>query len=346
MSRTRGSSSSSSSSSSAAAAPRGEPVTAAPKRGRPAGSKNVTPAAAAQTPAAVAPGEEDPYLSGRKSTRASDYKFVESTLNSEHTVRMWYESMTPALAKSTVTSYLTQFRKLVGWKQELAPSKTMLKFIKENLPAIYLKIKNMVLMLNTKKSMVGWFVHFIDHVPLLRDDAAFMQLEAVKDVRIYFTTLKIKSSQMTVDRNNDLYFPLESEVRDRIQTRLDLKERAFALIMLEYPARNDLNVLLTDVDPARMPKTKNWLYLPTDETTDFAQLQINDFKTKNFAHKYITNPTMTEATDMVIRQYVNKADIQPGKPVFFATKEAMSDFSKRIVEALGYGYISENFWRR
>lgn len=297
----------------------------------------------------VAASTNDEYLLGRKPSRIApnDASLTAADFNSKHRIRAWYESLGPQkLATSTVNSYASQYNKLDEWRKELAQNKTNLQFLKENLGDIVNRIVNLDSSMNTKKGIFAWLLHLIDHFPLTRNDLALLKSDAMADIRLKNNVYKIKSTELSLQRGEDLAYPLESEVRSRL-AKLTPEEKLFAMIMLEYPARNDLNVYLTDSDPTRLSKQKNYMYVPHDETKP-VELKINDFKTKGFIEKYVTDPKLSQPVSDFARNFIHLNNIEVGRPVFLATKEAMSALSKKVVEKLGYSHIDggRQFFRR
>ena len=297
----------------------------------------------------AAAATNDEYLLGRKPSRIApnDSEITSGDFNSRHRIKAWYESLgTQKLAPATVNSYVSQYNKLDKWRKEIAPNKTNLQFLKENLGDIVNRIVNMDASMNTKKGVFAWLLHLIDHFPLTRNDLTLLKSDAMADIRLKNNVYKIKSTELALQRGEDLAYPLESEVRSRLG-RLNPEQKLFCLIMLEYPARNDLNVYLTDADPARLSKKKNYMYVPHDETKP-VELKINDFKTKGFVEKYITDPKLSQPVSDFARNFIHLNNIEVGQPVFFATKEAMTALSKKVVEKLGYSHIDggRQFFRR
>jgi hypothetical protein len=287
------------------------------------------------------------YEPVRKPRKISTEPFTQATFNSVERLQIWLNTVVSS--ENTMKAYLSTYTsKILVFKQEIAPEMTPYNFFRNRLGDMLEGLKELHLMLNTKKSAASNIVWFIDNLPIFYEDDEFMKSKAVQDFRVYNSVMKIKSSDQTKLNKGELFFPLTSEVKQRIMDTFveNNREKTFSLIMLEMPVRNDLVLQYTDIEDKTGPK--NYLYIPANDLEP-CQIKLNDFKTKGFKERYITTYSVSDQLNDVIRHYANKHRRGGlNEYVFFSDKKMMAKLNKDIIQAIGYDRLDDgaNFWRR
>lgn len=287
------------------------------------------------------------YEPVRKPRVRSTEPITQQTFNSPELLKQWLETV--VTSEKTLKAYMSTYTsKIVFFKNELEPGMTPYQFFRNRLGDLLDSIKQLRLMLNTKKQAASNIVWFFDNVPLFYEDNDFIKSKEVQDFRVYNSIMKIKSSDITELNKGELYFPMTYEVKQRILEKYpeNNREKTYALIMMEFPVRNDLVLQYTDIEDKEGPN--NYLFIPANDLEP-CQIKLNDFKTKGFKERYIVNYKVSDELNDVIRHYVNKTRKgRLNEYVFFSDKKMMAQMNKDIIQTIGFDRLDggANFWRR
>jgi hypothetical protein len=172
--------------------------------------------------------------------------------------------------------------------------------------------------------------------------------EALNAVRIYAAVKAVQGMKKTEAGRDNVSYPTEEVLLQRINSSWSDPTNALQLLSLLYyevPARNDY-VLKVYFDEDQLPADTDALNYVIVPKRGPIHMKLNAFKTQNNREAYITSFDLSESLSEKLRRYIAKEKKTKGDYMFENSDAKMGRMLSRAIEAIGYGYMSENFFRR
>lgn len=191
--------------------------------------------------------------------------------------------------------------------------------------------------------MIDKFPHF--YVPRL---TRFRDSEALNNVRIYVAAKLQENSAAAQAKKDALAYPTEDVLLRRIKDAWPDPLNTLSILChlyYEVGARNDfaLRVYFTDDPDDEERKKINYVVVPK---TGSVILKLNSFKTEGKIEAWITRFELSDGLSDKIRRYVAKHKIKANGYLFEDTDAKMGQLVSKAIAQIGYGHMSENFFRR